>query len=162
MDLYIFRHGETYFSKRKIPYGSQVESAKILPEAIPVIVRLADFLQGINTDANFTSPFIRCIQTTKIVEKVTKKKHKVDNNLRDWNPETETVEDMINRLKIFYSQLKTTNFSAVSICTHGYPINTLIALETKGQASPSDLQNFPETGVLVIIKDKKVKYKDFK
>lgn len=85
----------------------------------------------------------------------------MDTNLRDWDPQKETVEGMIKRLYRFSAQLATNNHTSVAICTHGYPINALIAYFTKGTIDKGDLDSFPDPGVLVIVDNKKVVYKDF-
>jgi broad specificity phosphatase PhoE len=161
MDYYIFRHGETYFSKNEILYGDAVESAEILPEGIPTIKKLADYLKDIKTDINFTSPYLRCRQTTEIISKETGWKFNVDQRLHDLNRQIETVSDMIKRVQNFWEELEQTNHQKVAICTHGYPISALIQLNTKGFVSEPMLNNYPKTGVLTIVKDKKVEPVDF-
>lgn len=161
MKHYIFRHGETYFSKHDIPYGDQVETAEILPEKIPVIEKLARYLNDIPTDTNFSSPFKRCRQTVEIVSKITGKVFSFDERLHDWIPEKESKKALIERVIRFAEELKISSNKSVAICTHGYPINALIAYFTKGYVRESDLDNFPSTGVLVSIIDGKVSFNDF-
>ena len=161
MNLYIFRHGQTYFSKNNILYGNKIETAEILAEGIPIVKKLAEYLKGIKTDANFTSPYKRCVQTSGLVLEITGKKFTVDENLRDWDPGKETVEDMIKRIKVFSKKLDASRYSSVSICTHGFPINAIIAYFTKGKIERADLENYPNPGVLVTIENGKVSYKDF-
>lgn len=161
MDLYIFRHGQTYFSKNHIPYGDKVESAEILDEGIPVIKRLAEHLKKLPTDRNFTSPFLRCVKTSQIVSEITGKQFEVDQDLRDWDPRTEAVQQVINRILDFCKLLETKNQGSIAICTHGYPIGALISYFTKGKIEESDLPNYPNPGVLVTIESGKVGFKDF-
>ena len=85
----------------------------------------------------------------------------MDEKLRDWDPRHETVEEMIERILKFCLELKTHDYFAVSICTHGYPINALIAYFTKGEIKVEDLDSFPNPGVLTMITEGKVNYKDF-
>jgi broad specificity phosphatase PhoE len=161
MRLYIFRHGKTYFSVNNLPYGDQVENAEILPESIPTIKNLAVYLRDILTEANITSPYKRCLQTSSIVSDITGKKFDIDVNLRDWDPRNETKEDLIKRIIVFGRHIMTNDYKSVLVCTHGYPINALIAFFTKGEIKESDLDNFPDPGVLVTIDGGKVSYKDF-
>ena len=161
MNLYIFRHGETYFTKHDIDYGDKVETAEILEEGKLAIIKLANYLKEIKTDANFTSPFKRCTQTSDIVADVTSKKFAKDERLHDWVPEKETVKEVIQRILNFSKELEAKNFQSVAICTHGYPINALIAYFTKGFIREIDLDNFPDCGVLVSIEEGKESYKDF-
>ena len=58
MIYYIFRHGETYFSKNDVPYGTKFNSAELLPEFIPVTERLGEYLKDKLGNNNFTSPFL--------------------------------------------------------------------------------------------------------
>jgi broad specificity phosphatase PhoE len=161
MNFYIFRHAMTYFSKNDVPYGDQVESAEILPEGIPIVKKLALYLKNIKTDVNFSSPYKRCRQTVEIVKEITGKDFTFDERLHDYNPRNENIEEMFKRLTGLYGILKEKNYKNVAICTHGFPIATLIALMTKGKVDESDLENYPDTGILVIVKDKKVEYLDF-
>jgi broad specificity phosphatase PhoE len=161
MKLYIFRHGMTYFSKHDLPYGDQVETAAILPEAVPTIERLASGLLKVPTDVNLSSPFKRCLQTSSIVSEITGKKFTVDEKLRDWDPRNETVEEMIERVLLFCKGLESKHFNSVAICTHGYPINAIVAFFTKGKIEKEDLDNFPDPGVLVTIENQKANYKDY-
>ena len=151
----------TYFAKNNIPYGDQVESAEILEEGIPTIKKLGEYLKDIKTEVNYTSPFKRCIQTSGIVSEITNKKFEVDGKLRDWDPRHETVEEMIERLLSFCRNIENTNHNSLSICTHGYPINALIAYFTKREIKVEDLDNYPNPGVLTMIAEGKVNYKDF-
>lgn len=161
MNYYIFRHGETYFSKHHIPYGDQVETAEILPEKIPVIEKLANYFKDIPTDTNFSSPYRRCHQTVEIVSKITGKIFSFDYRLRDWIPEKETKRQLIDRVTKFVEEIKTQPVNSVSICTHGYPINAIVTYLTQGFVREEDLENFPRPGVVVSVIDGKVSYKDF-
>lgn len=161
MDFYIFRHGQTYFSKNDIPYGNNVKTAEIETEGIPAIKRLAKYLKGKKTEANFTSPFKRCLQTSSIVTDITGKEFEIDENLRDWDPESESVQDMIKRIIKFCQKIVEKNYNAISICTHGYPINAVTSYFIKGSIREKDLENFPATGTLVKVKKGQVSYKDF-
>lgn len=161
MDYFIFRHGETYFSKNEISYGDAVESAEILPEGIPTIKKLANYLKDIPTDVNYSSPFKRCRQTVEIVSKITSKKYIFDDRLHDWLPEKETIQDVIDRVKDFYNEISTIPYNSVSICTHGYPISGLIQLIKLGRVNEAELDNFPDPGVLTIISSNNLKTIDF-
>lgn len=161
MKLYIFRHGETYFSKNKLPYGDKVSSAEILPEGVPLIKRLANALSKIPTQINFTSPFTRCLQTVEIVRKITEKEFIIDQRLHDWIPEEESVQNVIERIISFAKDIENKKIERAAICTHGYPINALVSYFTKGYVREPDLDNFPRPGVLVTIDGKEVSYKDF-
>ena len=161
MNLYVFRHGETYFSKNNLPYGDKVKTAEMLPEGIPAVERLARYLKNIPTDANFSSPFKRCRKTSEIVQQITGKEFTFDERLQDWIPEEESVPDVIRRATDFAKEIENRNCKSVAICTHGYPINALVAYFTKGFVREADLENFPKPGVLVSVKNKKASFKNF-
>lgn len=155
MDYYIFRHGPTYFSKKGIPYGDQVETAEILKEGFPAIERLGKYLKGIKTDFNVTSPYLRCRQTVEIVSKNSDKFFEINNLLHDYDPRNETIEDNAKRITDFYNDLitHTPEYSSVAICTHGYPIAMLKDLVLTGKIDLSKINDYPETGVLTVIKN---------
>jgi broad specificity phosphatase PhoE len=161
MDFFIFRHGETYFSKFDVSYGDMMESAEILPEGIPTIERLGKYMKDVETDANFSSPYLRCRQTVEIIERIAHKKFVYEERLKDMSQDKETIESMIKRISGFYKELIKEKYNSVAICSHGYPINVLSALATKGRVNNTDLYNYPQSGVLVIIKNKKKEYLDF-
>lgn len=159
--FYIFRHAETYFSKNNINYGDKTETAPILEEGIPTIKRLAEYLQNIKTDANFSSTYLRCRQTVEIVSSITQKEFTFDENLRDYYTKNETIEDVVGRIKTFYDSLRTNSFKSVAICTHGYPIAMLTDFITKGKFDMNNLGNYPQPGILTVIKKKEVELVDF-
>lgn len=161
MNFYIFRHGETFETKNNIPYGERVYSADILPEGIPAIERLANYLKGAKTDANFSSPFKRCVQTTNIVTKITKKDFVLDDRIGEFVREKETFEILFKRIKNFTHELKDKNYHNIAVCTHGYPISALTQLISKGKISEEQLDSYPHPGILIEIKDKNAKFIDF-
>jgi len=158
---YIFRHGATFQSKFNVPYGKEIETAEILPEGIPVIEKLADYLKDIPVDANFTSPFKRCLQTVEIVTKISGKKYISDDRLHDWLPEKETIQNVIERIENFFKEINANPYNSVSICTHGYPISGLIQLISHGRIDEMELENFPKPGVLTIASSEEIKSLDF-
>jgi broad specificity phosphatase PhoE len=163
MIYYIFRHGETLYSKNDIQYGENIETAEILPEAIPVIERLAEYLKDKISDFNFTSPFKRAMQTTEIVTKITGKIFVPDERLREesLSKGSESLEELVKRLKDFKASTENINAGSIAVCSHGWPISTLTALLIKGSVSKTDLGNFPKCGQLLIIEHKTLKTIDF-
>ena len=160
MDLYIFRHGETYQTKNNILYGENVYSSKILPEGIPTVKKLANYLKDKKTDANFSSPFLRCRQTVEIVSEVSKKEFTFDNRLSEFIPENETLFSLFKRTKDFYEEIEN-KYKSVSVCTHGYIISCLTQLATKGHIRQEELDNFPKPGILLEAENEKIKSINF-
>jgi broad specificity phosphatase PhoE len=146
---YIFRHGETIVSRFKLVYGPFEKITPILPTGIPAIKRMATYLKDIPTDANFSSPYLRCRQTVNIVEKLTGKNFLLDKRLGEYHKET--ISQMEQRLKSFLDEVKLKNYQNILICSHGWPIACLVDLITKGQLIKKDLVKYPPPGVLIII-----------
>ena len=153
MDYYIFRHAQTYYSKNKVEYGKHAKDAEILPEGIPSIKRLANYLKEIPTDKNYVSSYKRCQETANIVTEITSKKFEVEERLRDYSPAfEETVEEMIERIKSFFESLNAAPYKSVAICSHGFPIGALKQLILGKTVDPQKLDDYPKPGVLLIIK----------
>jgi len=163
MIYYIFRHGETYFSKNDFHYGEHYSDAEILPENIPVTERLAGYLNEKLSDENYTSPFKRALQTVEIVERITGKKFSPDERLREegLSRASESLEQLEQRIKNFISETEGKNTHCVSVCTHGWPIAAMSAILTKGFITKGDLGKYPKCGQLLIIENKTVKTLDF-
>ncbi len=163
---YLFRHGDTFVTKGQrvwyypkfIPetafsYGSKVFSASILDEAKPTIQKLAEYLKEMPTQFNASSQFRRCRQTVQIIEKETKKEFIFDKRLNEFVFETPWT--FRHRVRSFLQELEEKSFQSVAICTHGAVI-ALIASILSGEKV-----GFPKPGVLVIIKNGEITYKDF-
>lgn len=164
--LYLFRHGDTFVTKGQrlwyyptflpetaFSYGAKVFSASILDEAKPTIQKLSEYLKDIPTDFNASSQFRRCRQTVQIVEKETKKEFIFDKRLNEFV--FETPWRFRYRVRSFINDLKAKDYDSVAICTHG-AVLALIASILTGQKV-----GFPKPGVLVIIKNGQITYKDF-
>lgn len=159
MNYYIFRHAQTYFTKNHVMYEDKIETAKILKEGIPAITRLAKYLKNKKTDANFSSPYLRCKQTVEIVGKISGKEFVFDKRLGEFN--AETIEEMADRLSKFYEEIKGKNYKNIAICTHGYPIAVLRSFITRDKFEEEELNSYPSPGFLMIIRNKKVEYINF-
>ncbi|OGM10654.1 hypothetical protein A2159_01045 [Candidatus Woesebacteria bacterium RBG_13_34_9] len=161
MLLYIFRHAITYHTKTNTPYGDEVVSAEILPEGIPAIEKLAKYLKYISTDANYTSPYKRCIQTVEIVSEISGKSFQLKDVLGEYREDKETFEEFAKRVKDFLVYLEKQNIKSAAICTHGGVIAGVISFLTKNSYTLPDLHNYPAPGILVTIENGKLEYKDF-
>jgi broad specificity phosphatase PhoE len=159
MDLYIFRHGQTIFSKNHLPYGENERTAAILPEAVGPTERLAKYFSGILTEANFSSEFLRCRQTVEIVERMVAKKFVFDPRLNEISESN--LEFFVERVKNFWQSLNDQHLGSVAICTHGGVMAVLKHLQTGGNFMPTDILDYPKCGVLMIIRDKVYEEIDF-
>ena len=163
MIYYIFRHGETYYSKNDVLYEDNNMTAEILPESIPVSERMANYLLDKIDDQNYTSPFIRAVQTVDIITKITKKKFLPDERLKEegLSRAEETFRQLEGRLKNFINEIEGKKFNNVAICSHGWPIATMLAILIKGKVNRTDLGNFPKCGQLLIVENRSLKTLDF-
>jgi broad specificity phosphatase PhoE len=154
MNYYILRHGETIFSKFNIPYGIFQDIATIFPFGLPAVKRLSEHLKSVPTDANFSSPYLRCKQTVRIVEQISDKKFAFDERLGEYRKET--FHQMEERLRKFLEDTEMKGYKNISICSHGWPIVTLIDIIIKGKLEIKDLKKFPDPGVLILINNGKL------
>lgn len=164
MNYFIFRHSETYFSKNRLSYGDNIESAPILKEGIPVMKKLGKYLAKQNIDLYFTSPYKRSLQTAEIIQEITGKKFIIDERLSEEkiSRRKESHKDLEKRLRSFLHEIKKTKAKSIAICSHGWPIAALSAIITKDAVSLKDLDNYPLSGELIIIKNKKVRKISFR
>lgn len=164
--FYLFRHGETFVTRGQklwyyptflpetaFSYGTKIFSASILPEAKPVLTKLAEYLKNIPTDFNASSQFRRCRQTVQIVEKITDKEFVFDKRLNELV--LEPPWRFRQRVRNFLNEVQSKDYEAVAICTHGAVLALIVTLLT------GSLSGFPKPGVLVIVEGKKISYINF-
>jgi broad specificity phosphatase PhoE len=156
---YIFRHGLTQPVKEGRWYWGSLYSAVILDEAKPSIIRIGNFLKNIDSDYNVTSPFKRCIQTSEIVTEITGKKFVPDRRLSEYT--LELPWNFKKRVMSFINEMENSEHKTIIICTHAVVLEMLIQYFTNGRLSLRHRFKLPLTGVLTIIKDKKISSKDF-
>jgi broad specificity phosphatase PhoE len=163
MIYYIFRHGETLFTKNNVTYGENFETAEILPETVPVIERVGNYLKDKIDNDNYTSPFKRALQTIEIVEKITGKKFIPDARIREegLSRANETLIQLEQRLRNFLDDINNKNVKIVAICSHGWPIAALISIITNNRVTKFDLSDYPKCGELTIIEGTALKTLDF-
>ena len=167
-DLYIFRHGDTERTENSNILsvlfrrdGGGLSDLPILPKGIPALEKIGAYLKNIPTDANFTSPYLRCKESSKIVGSISNRIYKVDEGIREFEEEKRNFAGFKNRITDFLDRIDKKNYSAVSICTHGAVIAAIKHLITSGKFSFFQVWDFPAPGNLIIIKDGKVESVDF-
>ena len=156
--FYIFRHGLTYHAKHYLPYGEHIYDAEILEEAIPPLERMGDYLKNIPTDKNVTSPFLRCLQTVEIIQRVSGKEFEKEERLKE---DVEGFDVLEERVRSFVEEINKSDYTSIAICTHGAVIGTLKHLLVRGDVELSNIMDYPIPGVLTIIKDGKIEEIDF-
>jgi broad specificity phosphatase PhoE len=156
MELYIFRHGDTIRSSNLFfrIFGNITDShkLKILPKAIPALEKIGEFFKDVHTDVNLSSPYLRCVESTEIVGRISKKHFVTDERLREMERNGETFLAFKNRVKSFLDDIQSKNYSAVSICTHGAVMAALKHLLISGKFYPFQIVDYPSPGKLLIIK----------
>ena len=149
---YIFRHALTYALKTGTAYGDAVLTAPILHVGRQPYKKMGRFLKSKRTDFNVSSPLIRCKQTTQIISEITGKEFILDERLTEFH--LESRESLERRLTDFLDEMNEKGFEKMAICTHGAVISALIGLLTPENGKEEyGLLNYPDPGVLVIIKD---------
>ncbi len=163
--FYIFRHGDTIDSgsllAKVLGHRKDSHNLDILPKGIPALKKIGAFLKNVGTDADFSSPYIRCRKSSQIVGNIAKKKYKIDKRLRELENNGEQFSDFYNRVRSFLNEIQEKNYSAVSICTHGAVIAAIKHLETRGKFFFFQVWDFPAPGNVIIIKNGKVSLVNF-
>lgn len=164
-DYYIFRHGDTSESGKLLIrfFGHRGDShpLPILPKGIPALEKIGQFLKNIPTDANFCSPYLRCMDSVKIISPITKKEYQVDERIRELEGNGEGFINFKKRVINFFNEIEKKNYSAVSICTHGAVISALKHLETNRKFFFFQVWDFPAPGNLIIIKNGNIEVLNF-
>ncbi len=154
---YLVRHGIATHSTHG--YGKRKLTAPILPEAIPMIRRLAESLKAVGESINISSEIIRCRETSAIITEITGKKFTYDKRLNeDYH---EMVGDIRDRVKAFLDVVIQAPQKNVIVCTHGIVISAIKNLLTRNKFVTSDYLDYPPTGTLMIIEGKEVRTINF-
>jgi broad specificity phosphatase PhoE len=167
--FYIFRHGLATLSTSG--YGDQIYSAPLLPEAVPPITHLAEYLKPIPSRLNFSSEILRCHQTADLVTQVTGKTFLFDERLNEYHQETFTefssrVTEFL-RFVIDLADDSATNshdsprFENILICTHGAVIACLKNLLLKDSFTTDDELDYTMPGELMILQNGELQVIDF-
>ena len=155
--FYLVRHGIATHGKRG--YGKRKLIAPILPEAIPVIERLAQALVSVPNSANFSSEIIRCRETSAIINRITGKSFIFDSRLNE--AAHPTVQEIRERVGRVLNDMMTLPQGNIIICTHGIVIAALKNLITQGKFVTKHQTDYPLSGELMIIENSKVKIISF-
>ena len=158
-NYYIFRHGETINSKNDVDYGDKEYVRKILPEGVPAIKKLGEYLKNVQTNRNLTSELLRCVQTSDIVSGITGKKFEKYPLLIEYMDNSFAGFKL--RMKKLVAELESKEDLTYLICTHGAVISALKYLLTTGKYEEQNLMDYPKTGTLMIIENGKVDLLDF-
>lgn len=151
---YIFRHGETLFSKTEIPYGENELTAEILPEAKPVIENLAKKLSTFPIEKCFRSEFLRCKQTAEIIEASSHYHFEPMPLLNEFVEEDFDVFE--KRMESTVTKLESLPENHIALCTHGANVAGFKKLLLGQEFHSHDLMYYPKTGVILVISEGKI------
>ncbi len=153
---YIFRHGQTFATKYHTSYGWKVFTASILEDSKPALTKMGQYLTDIKIDQAFRSPLKRCQQTAEIITDQTGYQFQTD--LRLTESFLEFHWQVRRRAKNFLDSIAETEAENIAICTHGAVITELMKLLSNHK---SRFLEYPQPGVLIIIKEGKIELINF-
>lgn len=166
-EVILVRHGESQYNA----FLTDHLDSDLTPEGIEQARTTGKFLKEqfghLNSFIGITSPYRRCLHTSKIIREETGleftvspgpreimlkyqvaevKNHKehfpdfIWEHTHDLNFKMETVDEYINRMIIFHESVKARH-DKVLIVSHGTPVNTIFELTT-GVEAKADTVNF--------------------
>lgn len=144
---YLFRHALA--SHSRTGYADEILTAKILPEGIPPIERMAHYLSNVPNSVNWSSEILRCTQTTQIISKITGRTFTTDARLNEYY--NESFETFQKRIISWHDEMIKQKPSVVLVCTHGGVIAGVKHLLLEGVYPQSQNLDYPECGELLII-----------
>jgi len=156
--LYVFRHGETKASKEGRPYGKKNKTAKLLPEGITAIEDLGEYLATKQIEQYYTSEYLRCIETSKLVSQFTGLPSLPDSRLNEFVEGS--LEVLLTRLESFLKDIDTGG--TVGICTHGSIITALIYIYQGLEVREENLYTYPRPGELTIFTEGQIDIVSFR
>ena len=156
--LYLFRHGLA--TKSAIGYGEEIVSASLLPQGLPAINKLGEYLSTTQVDYFVSSLYPRCLQTAEIVSKKTGEKYQTDERLNEYH--NISFEEFKRKITYFLQFIEEKKYQNVWICTHVAVIMAIKKLVVGEDVLESDLfSNLPLPGALTVISEKITEEIDF-
>ena len=146
---YIFRHGLATHSKNG--YGDKILTAEVLPEGIPPVQRIGQYLTLMPYDYGARSEFLRCQQTAAIVTDITGRAFTPDKRLNEQYQET--FESVRDRVRLFVDEMNASSHTHIWVCTHGIVIAALKHLITRGSFERNDENDYIQPGEVLLIRD---------
>ncbi len=156
---YIFRHGETFATKRNTGYGFKVYTAGILEEGRSVIEKLGEYLKDKQIDFAVSSPVLRCRESAEIVGKIIDKEFVIDKRIREFF--LETFWHLKRRVVSFVKEIEASEQENILICTHGAIMAALRDILIEGGFHARHLNLYPKPGILLVIKENQIQQIDF-
>jgi len=157
--FYLFRHGQTYYSKNEIPYGTNEHTADILDEARPPIEQIGQFLSTVPIDTAFRSELRRCEQTAHIIESTVQFRFTPTPLCNEFMEDS--FEAFYKRMQTLTEMLEKASGDGIAVCTHGAVIAALKKMLLGQEFGAHDLMYYPKTGVVVKVSEGKLLELDF-
>ena len=155
---YLFRHALATLNLDG--YGDEILTASILPDYKKPIEKIGLHLKKTVNNAHFyTSPVIRCLQTSDIIKKYTGFDYVVDDKLTEYH--NETFPNLSDRINNFLTKSNKSNCTNIIVCTHGTVIAGLKNLITDNKFNKNQILDYPACGELLIIKERKIQLVNF-
>jgi broad specificity phosphatase PhoE len=142
-NFYIYRHGDTQATSEHRPYILDFYHAHILKEVSPRIEHLSVLIRNVDFAVHFSSPFIRCRETSSLITKTIG----VKQALFDWRLSEHTIVEpkfILNLRVENFIQFCNTKFNGnILICTHQEVAREIVKRVTKLSDSVSNLEFNP-------------------
>ncbi len=148
--VYIIRHGETIFNKKRITQGWK--DSPLTKKGIESARSHGNFLKSKSIEIIYSSDLGRCIETSKIISSIIKKKIILSNKIRERNfgifngksdkliknknffiypgikaPKGESFKQSKNRIIYFLNSIKSQKFKIILLVTHEGPMRSIIS-----------------------------------
>lgn len=155
---YLFRHGDTYETLHHLVYGKNILIAPIISEAKIYIRKMGEFLNTKSIDLLVCSEILRCRQTAEIISNIIRNPFFPDQRLNEYDPDSpytpETFAKFMARVSSLLAEFESGNFQHIAVCGHGSGIAALTNLISFGKFSEENFSDYPEPGIIWIIKNK--------
>ncbi len=160
MKWYVFRHGETFYTRDGVNYGDKQLTISILDEGVPALMRMGEYLKKENISEWYSSPFKRCVDSMKVVKEVAGGGYKTDERMgefykKDWGQFVEGIRE-------FLGEIEKKGIEKVGVCTHGAVLAGIRHLLIEGVFEREQMHEHPDPGVLWIIEKGKLEKISFR
>jgi broad specificity phosphatase PhoE len=159
MELFVFRHGETFSTRDRVGYGDR-QNEGILSEGKEAVERIAEYLKEQKIERWYSSPFKRCIETMDLVMKTVEEKYVTDERLgefykKDWDLFVEGIRE-------FIKEIRESGVKKVGVCTHGAVIAGIKFLWFDKEFFWENVHLYPDPGIVLVMDEYGLIEKNFR
>ena len=155
--FYLVRHGLATHSLHG--YGRRKLTAPILPESIPSIQKIAQYLKTVKNSFQVSSEIIRCRHTSAIISQETGKVFTIDKRLNE--EYHETIGEIRARVQNVLKDIEKKPEAHIIICTHGAIIAGIKNILINNAFVTKDMTDYSAPGTIIIIEGKKCQILNF-